>query len=345
MYICATRLKRMQKLSWCLAVIVALIVVGCGGDEEKCAFIPAPEKLATLEFISLSDSLPAITAKPELVKLLTRYPVLRDYFFRRSDYPNDSLFINELYRRFTNPHLDTLLFEVKRVFGDERELKKEFELAYTNLLYYYPDARVPRVITAISGLDTDMVVTDTLIIIGLDFYLGKGARFRPNMYEYLLRQYTPQNIVPSVMLLNGISDQYNVTDPSDKTILADMIAYGKSFYFAKHMLPCVPDSIFIWYSQEEMEGARANQDLIWYRFIEDQVLYSTSHLIKQRYLADRPKTVEVGEKCPGRIAQWVGWEMVKSYMMTHPETTLQQLMQLSNADKLFKESKYKPVKK
>ncbi|MFN3840057.1 MAG: gliding motility lipoprotein GldB [Cyclobacteriaceae bacterium] len=327
-----------------MMVATAWLIFSCGGDEEKCAFIPVPEKKAAIRFLSLSDSLPAITSKAELVDLLTRYPVLRDDFFHRSSYPNDSVFINELFRRFTNPHLDTLLFEVRRVFGDEQNLKREFEQAYTNLLYYYPDAEIPRIITAISGLDTDMVVTDSLIIIGLDFYLGKGARYRPNMYEYLLRQYTPHNIVPSVMLLNGISDKFNATDPTDKTILADMMAYGKSFYFAKHMLPCVPDSIFIWYSSEEIKGANENQDLIWYRFIEDQVLYSTSHLVKQRYLGDRPKTIEVGDECPGRIAQWVGWEIVKSYMKSHPQITLQQLMQFADADKLFKESKYKPVK-
>lgn len=317
----------------------------CSNDKEVCVFVPVTEKKAEIRFTSLSDSLLRVTSKSELVRMLTRYPVLRDHFFRRSDYPDDSVFINELYRRFTNPHIDTLLMEVRRVFGEEQKLKSEFEQAYTNLLYYYPDARIPDIQTAISGLHTDMVVTDSVIIVGLDFFLGKGAKYRPNMYQYLLRQYTPQNIVPSIMLLNGISNQYNATDPADKTVLADMIAYGKSFYFAKHMLPCVPDSVFIWYSQEEINGARENQDLIWYRLIEDQVLYSTNHLIKQRYLADRPKTIEVGEECPGRIAQWVGWEIVKSYMKANPATTLPELMQFSDADKLFKLSKYKPVKR
>ncbi|MDL5047697.1 hypothetical protein QQ054_16905 [Oscillatoria amoena NRMC-F 0135] len=335
----------MRKIIGLILGCIGALLFRCGSDEEQCAFTPVTEKKATVQFLSLSDSLPAITSKAELVELLSRYPVLRDFFFRRGNYPNDSVFINELYRRFTNPHLDTLLFEVKRVFGDERELKKEFEQAYSNLLYYYPEAQVPRIITAISGLDTDMVVTDSLIIIGLDFFLGHGAKFRPNMYDYLLRQYTPANIVPSVMLLNGISNRYNITNPTDKTVLADMIAYGKSYYFAKHMLPCVPDSVFIWYSTEEMKGARENQDLIWYRFIEDQVLYSTSHLVKQRYLSDRPKTIEVGEKCPGRIAQWVGWEIVKSYMKAHPETSLQTVMQFNDADQLFKASKYKPEKR
>jgi uncharacterized protein YjaZ len=59
---------------------------------------------------------------------------------------------------------------------------------------------------------------------------------------------------------------------------------------------------------------------------------------------ERPATLEVGEKCPGRIGQWVGWEIVKSYMNSHEEVTLQELMQSNDAEKIFKESKYKPIR-
>jgi hypothetical protein len=67
--------------------------------------------------------------------------------------------------------------------------------------------------------------------------------------------------------------------------------------------------------------------------------------MKQRYLGERPFTIEVGEKCPGRIAQWVGWQIVMSYMNNHPDVTLPELMLMMDADKLFKESRYKPVKR
>jgi hypothetical protein len=91
-----------------------------------------------------------------------------------------------------------------------------------------------------------------------------------------------------------------------------------------------------------MEGARKNEDLIWARLIEDEVLFTTSHLVKQRYLGERPKTLEVGEKCPGRIAQWVGWQIVNAYMSSHPEVTLPELMDMEDAQLLFRESRYKP---
>lgn len=319
----------------------------CGNEEEQgCAFIPDTSGIEVeMKLTSLSDSLANVTSKAALVKILDGHQVLREIFFKRSQYPNDSAFINELYKRFTNIHLDTLAMDVKRVFGDEEKLKAEFTQAFKNLKYYYPEMQAPRIETVISGFETDMYVSDSLIIIGLDYYLGKGARFRPNMYDYMLRQYNPENIVPSTMLIYGIDPRINIMDGDNKTALADMVAYGKSFYFAKQMIPCTPDSVFIWYSPEEIKGAWENQDLIWARLIEDKLLYSTSHLLKQQYLGDRPKTTQVGSDCPGRIGQWVGWQIVKSYMKEHPDRTLQDLMNSGNADKLFEESKYKPKRR
>lgn len=327
--------------------LISFLLSACDNEpEEKCAFIPDTSDITLdLKYESLTDSLLNISSKQELVDLLGRHTTLRDNFFRREQYPNDSVFVNTLYNRFTNPSIDTLRMEISRVFGDESDLKKEFTAAFKNLKYYYPDLVPPKIETTMTGLDNDLFVTDSLIIVSLDYFLGVGAKYRPAMYEYLLRQYVKENIVPSCMLIYGIDSRLNKTNPNDKTVLADMIAYGKAYYFAKQMVPCTPDSIFIWYTEKEIDGSRKNQDLIWARFIEDQILYSTSHLVKQKYLGERPKTVEVGEECPGRIAQWVGWEIVKKYMETHSDVSLPAMMKDENADKIFKDSHYKPEKR
>ena len=327
-----------------LMLVITYLLIGCSEDkEEKCVFIPETSDIKIeLRIESLEDSLPAITNKVQLVNFFSRHPELRDRFFNRSAYPDDSVFINELYNRFTSPHIDTLLQDTKKVFGDLSELKNEFQQAFANIKYYYPNFYPPKIITVITGLETDLYVSDSLVIVGLDYFLGAKAKYKPNMYEYMLRRYQKNFIVPSVMLLYGIDGRFNKTSVEDKTVLADMIAYGKAYNFAKHMMPCTPDSIFIAYTQEELNGSIKNEGLIWYRFIEDQVLYETNHQVKQKYIDERPKTVEVGEKCPGRIGTWVGWQIVNSYMARFPETTLPQLMAMSSADKIFKESRYKP---
>lgn len=327
-----------------LILFSAALLWACAHDaDEKCAFVPDTKGIAIeLKWESLEAGLPAISSKKELVDFFSQQPALRDVFFNRSAYPDDSVFINQLYERFTNPHIDTLLMETQKVFTDGTALKKQFQEAFANMKYYYPDFEIPKIKTVITGLETDLFVSDSLVIIGLDHYLGAGAKYQPNMYEYMKRRYHKDFIVPSVMLLYGIDARYNAIDPEDRTVLADMIAYGKAYHFAKQMTPCVPDSVLIGYTAKEIRGSREYENLIWSRFVEDQVLFSTSAQVKQKYIIERPKTLEVGEDCPGRIGQWVGWQMVRKYSETYADKSLKEVMNLSNATDLFKQSGYKP---
>lgn len=291
---------------------------------------------------SLSSQLPSLRTKADLADFFTAHPDLRDLFFSRAQYPSDSVFINELFQRFTNPHIDTLLFETERVFADEQRLKQEFEAAFGRVRRVYPDWPIPKIKTVITGLEHDLFVSDTLIIVGLDYYLGDGARYRPNMFSYMQKRYHPGFIVPSVMLLLGMDTRVNRTNPEDHTVMADMVSYGKAYYFAQQMLPCVADSVLFGYTPRELAGSRRYEDLIWKRMVEDDVLFSTSHLIKQKYLQERPKTTEVGPECPGRIGTWVGLRIVEQFMREKPSTPLQELMAYPDAAALFKQSKYRP---
>ncbi|MBS1977101.1 MAG: gliding motility lipoprotein GldB [Bacteroidetes bacterium] len=333
----------MKILTHCLLIFIVLFAMGCSRKAENCVFQPDTGNIKVgLSFESLEDSLPAIKTKSQLAGFFARHPDIRDLFFNRGAYPGDSTFINRLYNRFTNPHIDTLLLETHRVFGNGTELKEQFERAFANVRYYYPAFTIPKIKTIISGLETDLYVSDTLIIVGLDYFLGAGARYKPNTYEYIQRRYTKDFIVPSVMLLTGIDSRINRINPDDKTTLAEIIAYGKAYYFTKHMIPCAQDTLLIGYSGREMRGSEKYEYLIWSRFVEDQVLFSTSHLVKQKFIAERPKTIEVGEECPGRIGTWVGWRIINTYMENHPETTLQQMMLMDNASKIFNASGYRP---
>lgn len=326
-----------------LLFVTSIFLCSCGGDQkDECVKQPDVTEKVTVKIEHLEDTVANISTKAELVTFFRKNPHMRDFMFGRNNYPDDSTFLNQQFKKISHPGFDTLLLETKRIFKDASEVENQFSEAFTNIKFYYPDFTPPKVQTVITGIETDLFVSDSLIIVGLDHYLGEEGKFRPRLYDYLLRRYDPEDIVPSCMLIYGIGPQLNKTNLDDKTILADMIAYGKSFYFAKHMLPCTPDSVFLWYRAEEMAGARANEDMIWARLIQDKILFSTNVIDKRNYLGERPFTIQVGEKCPGRIAQWVGWQIVKSYMKENRDVTLPQLMEMDDAQKLFKESGYKP---
>ena len=339
-----------MKKSLCLLLIPAFFILclsSCGNESNECAYQPDISDIKiNIEIERLEDDLLSVESKTELREFLKDNPVVTEIFLKRNQYPDDSIMMEALFKRFKNPHIDTLKSEIDRVFGDLSALKADITTAFTNLKYYYPDFETPKIQTVATGLDHDLFVSDSLIIIGLDYYLGDSAKYRPlGLYSYMLERYRPQYITPSIMLLYGISPMFNKTDVSDKTILADMIGYGKSFYFAKHMMPCTPDSVLIWYSNEEIEGARENQDIIWAHFLENQLLYETNHMVKKKYIDERPKTFEIGEKAPGRIATWLGWQIVRQYMEENEGITLQGLMQEPNARKIFDDSAYRPERR
>ncbi len=324
------------------AFVLAMMLLACDKNkDDQCALILDTNQVEIdLQFESLEDSLPAIQTKQQLVNFFSRHKAIRDLFFNRPGYPDDSTFINKLFNRFTHPTIDSLLMQTHQVFGRNDELKKQFKEAFKNIKYYYPDFTPPKIQTVISGLETDVMVTDSLVIIGLDYFLGADAKFKPNMYEYMLKRYTKHFVVPSVVLLYGISERYNKANVEDKTVLADMVAYGKAYAFTKHILPCSPDSVLIGYTQKEIDGAFYNESTIWKRMIEDQVLFGTGHMIKQKYIAERPKTTEVSAQCPGRIGMWVGWQIANQYL-TESKKNLPDLMQEDDAQRIFKISKYR----
>jgi len=316
---------------------VITVLISCQ-PKEGC--VVSSDIKIEVNFKSMEDSIPSIKTKKQLVGFLKRHADLRDIFFGRTNFPDDSTFINQLFRKFNHPAFDTLLIETKKVFGDGSELKQEFQNAFANLKYYYPNFKAPRIETVITGLETDIFVSDSLIIVGLDYYLGRSAKYRPNAYEYIVKRYEKNFVVPSALLLLGIETKYDRVNMEDRTMLAEMIGYGKAYYFAKHMLPCAPDSAFIGYSALEIEGANENQERIWKTFVEKEALFSTKQTDKQKYISERPHTLEVSPDCPGRIGLWVGWQIVNEFAKRNPDITLPQLMQISDAQKILRGSKY-----
>ena len=334
--------SRVSKNLLFVFLISTLILFYSCSNKDVC--IPSPdisEINISLDIDRLDKKLFKIRTRTELKEILDKNFAFSEIFLGRSQYPFDSIFVNRFFELLHNPSIDTLWTETDSVFGDLQDIKVQFEDAFKRIKYYYPEFSPPKIQFVFTGLTHDMYVSDTLIIIGLDYYLGNGASYRPvNIPDYILKRYRKENIVPNSLLL--LSEKYNKIDIRDKTLLGEMVFYGKAFYFSKQMLPCIPDSIFLGYSPKEMKDIFGGQEIIWANFIENELLFDTNHHIKDKFIAERPKTFEIGENCPGRIGRWIGWEIVKDYIENNPDSNLPELMKNSNSRIIFEKSGFKP---
>jgi gliding motility-associated lipoprotein GldB len=256
--------------------------------------------------------------------------------------PKDPEVIQSFYEYYSNKFLKEFYLEAKNSFGDIAPLQSQLEDFYKHVKFYYPSSAVPKAYTVVTGFNPDkpFFVNDTLLVLSLDFFLGPKSKYRPPYYKYMLDRFEKPYIAPFIAL--AVSLKYNITDYKDETMLANMIYHGKSLYFSEMMLPELADSMLIMYTGQEIKGIEANQATIWGHFIQNKLLFETQPHLIEKYIGERPKVTEVGDKCPGRIGRWLGWQIVRKYMEKHPEVTLQQLMADKDSQKIFRESKYKP---
>lgn len=324
-----------------LGIVAALASCKSGADDT-----PNVDDIEVeVKIEALSDSLFASRSEAEVRQFLGRHPFLSRVYFSDVDPsgapPSDSVVAPLLFRSIQNEALRGFQQQVDSLFQNKDKILREpLTEAFKRIKSYYPDFQPPRVATIVTGfLGNDLYVSDSLIVIGLDYFGGPQARYRPNVYDYQLPRYQQAYLVPSILFI--MSDQFVRIDPADKTLLADMVGYGKAFEFVKHSLPQTPDSLILGFKERDLSRIYNSQTQIWAFFVEGKLLYETNGQKKQKYIGERPFTTEIGPAVPGGIGRWLGWRIVSSYLAKNPDVTLPELMKNPNARQIFQESGYK----
>lgn len=321
----------------------ALFLSACKTDSKKEAAAVSEPLQFDLSVENLDQQLFDCKSVQEVQLFLDKHPYLTEWYF--TDAPVEKaqlpahlfgILQNKDFRAF-KMQLDSLIGDRNAVIIDP--LKKSFQ----QIAKYYPDFKAPEVKFIVTGFaGNDLYISDSLIVIGLDYFGGPSARYRPDVFDYQLRRYQKEYIVPSILFF--ISNKYNHVNASDRTLLADMVAYGKGYEFVKEVLPDAPDSLILGYSSESLRRTYNSQGDIWAFFVSNKLLYENTDLKKQKFIGERPFTTEIGNEVPGGIGRWLGWRIVNRYMAENPDVTLPELMKNDNAGNLLQASGYKGEK-
>jgi hypothetical protein len=321
-----------------LLMLFVIFVVSCKTDDKKEADADAVQMDLSSE--DLDQELFACKSVKDVQSFLNRHPHLSSIYF--TDSPVDSAQLPAyLFNILQNQDLQAFEKQLDSLIGNrDTTILIPLQKAFKNIKHHYPDFKAPRIEFMVTGFTgNDLYISDSLIIIGLDYFGGPSARFRPDVFDYHLKRYQKEYIVPAIVFFT--SNRYNKMDASDQTLLADMVAYGKGYEFVKQVMPDTPDSLILGYSGENLRRTYNSQLQIWSYFISAKLLYEKSDLRKKKFIEERPFTSEIGEKVPGAVGRWLGWRVVGHFMTENPKVTLVELMQMDNAARILQESGYK----
>ena len=312
-----------------LSTLFALLIWSCREEANIRAEITSiPVKLEVNRF----DREFAAVSAESLEGLKNKYPYLFPAHYE------DSVWLLKMKDTLQQALHD----EIDLAFGDFREQKEGLELLFKHINYYFPKQQVPRVVTVSSDVDYNnrIILADTLLLIGLDNYLGKDHRFYSGIDRYLAAGFDKKYLESDVA---GAFAKKVIPPPGDRTFLSQMIYYGKELYLKDILLPLHPDEDKISYTKAQLDWAAANEDQIWRYFIERELLYSTDRGLGPRFLDPAPFSkfrLILDNESPGRIGRYMGWQIVKAYAQKN-DIPLQSL--LNTPEKaIFQGANYKP---
>jgi gliding motility-associated lipoprotein GldB len=315
-----------------LLLILTTIIISCQNESKTEKEIA---KIDTKIEVERFDKHFANFSAKDLKKLQTAYPFM---FSKKYD---DAFWIAK-----SNDTLQKqLAFEVEKVFPNFDENTEEIESLFSHLKYYFPKFKEPRIITTTSDVDyrNKVIVTDSIVIIALDTYLGSEHEFYQGIQKYITADMNKEQIVVD---LAGEYAQKYIYHQHGKTLLDEMIYYGKQLYFKDVMIPFKTEAQRIGYSQEQLDWALANESYIWRYFVERELLYSTDSKLPGRFIIDAPFSKfyleEIDTQSPDKLGQYIGWQIVRAYMDQN-EVSLTDMFDAST-EEIFNKSKFKPRK-
>lgn len=261
--------------------------------------------------------------------------------------PKDTLYMQDVLPKVLHrKEFVDLAAAVTKKYPDLKQQEKELSQSFRYIKYYFPDYKIPQLISFIGGFSFQTPIGEDYIGIGLDMFLGADSEFYPALVQsiplYISRRFTPENITPRVIETILREELYPQTDASQNT-LQHMVYNGKILYAMDLMLENSIDELKIGYTKEQLAWAKKHEADIWSWFVGENLLYNTDYLRVQKYFTEAPFTPELGnnnESAP-KLGTYIGWMMVRKYMQKNPTLSLVDLFKNTDAQDILEQSKYK----
>lgn len=250
----------------------------------------------------------------------TLFPALRDYF--------------------SNPVLLNIYKDALDKYKDVSSYENELSSVNDIIEDQFTGKKLPLLAMHVSGFRENVIITNNLISISTDRYLGSEYQAYMEFFQpYERQQMQPKYIVRDYLRAWLMSDIIQHGSDSENLLTA-MVNEGKVLYALSVLLPNYDINDVIGYTSDQTKWCKDNEKNVWQTIVKQNYLYSTDHMLITRLINDAASTSVVSPQSPGRIGAWMGWQIVNQYAKN--KGFLLEDILLMDAQTILKGAKYNP---
>lgn len=326
-------------------LFISILFSGCDQDPLD---VDVSNLQPNLEFKRLDQDLFALNpadGQTETDALYAKYgEFLVDYSqgVLRIGHPESGGYDYAVAQFITDENMKTLYADVQSEYEDISEVEAQLTAAFSYYMYHFPDSTIPEIVFNVSALNYAIVATPTTLAIGLDMFLGADYPVYPmvGLPQYMYKNMKPTQVVPQA--IKGWLQSMYETTATRNSLLDYMVFEGKLLYAMDALLRETADSTKIGFSPDEMNWCQTYEARIWAHLVDQELLYTTEYMDINKWINQAPFVSGIPKDSPGRLGQWVGWQIVRGYMKNNPEISILQLMESQSAQDILARSKHKP---
>ncbi len=325
-----------------------LFLFACGGNKAP----DVSNIKVDLQFIrfdkALADLKKDTVSFTSYQNLRKKYPDFTDLYFQRiarivNEQEKDSAAIPYIQGFLFDKAVQELFADVDKQYNSTDDLEKEIVRAFKYYKYYLPKKAIPKIYFGNYSYNISAAaITDSVMYVSLDQYLGKDYKFYEGEYDYLVYRKAKPYLVTDVMKC-WIDAEFDTGQPR-LDMLDEMVFNGKVMYLVDKVLPFTHDSIKFAFTDDQVKFCNESEFMMWSFFLEKKLLYTKDVKLINKYCGESPISAGMPERAPGRTGIWLGWKIVTAFMKNNPNITIEQLMMNNNAKQILNSSRYKPKK-
>ncbi len=266
------------------------------------------------------------------------------------------LLLNRFYHYFAqDPYVQDLYDTVLHRYpeGDSylEGVVRDVARALGRLRKIMPEAELPtRLYTYVNFLAMPAVFVDSQIVaVALDLHLDPKFSFYQGTPHplYLIRTFRPDYLKRN-LLLAVLQDVF--PPPEDAPhLLAWMVYWGKVLFTARVLMPEVPDSVWLAWTDRQYAWAQRYEPDIWGYLLDRKWLFETEYVRYRKFIVRGPTTPGLARESPGNLGWWIGLRIVEEFMEKQrerrPKWGVQDLWLFpdSTGERILQISGYRPV--
>lgn len=254
----------------------------------------------------------------------------------------DTIKVSKLFLQFvSDTAFEKVNTKVLETFNDVTDIEKDLSDAFSIIHQTFPEITIPQIHFYVSGFNRAVMMTDNILAVGTDFYLGEDyAPYKEFTYDYLLHNMRREMI--SIDITTAFLFKNFGFDAKQNRLIDNMLYRGKILYVASQIMSEKKTKDILGYSTSQMEWAEKNESEIWKALVGQKHLFSTDVQLIGKYINDAPFTAPITQESPGRLGVYIGWKIVDSYMKNNKDVSLKNLIKTIDYQKMLEISGYRP---